>query len=275
LLMIIIRQSALTHHLSIVSFIVLLRRFRTIKTLKMKNDELITGTVTKGLIVCGILSSLLYVAMNIFIPMLYTGYRSASQTVSELSAIDAPTRTVWVGFGMLYTLLIVAFGWGVLRSHFYSRQLRETGWLIFAYGIIGLLWPLAPMHQREALAIGQGSFTDTMHIVLSIITVCLMMAAIVLGAISFGKAFRLYSITTIIIFVLFGILTFRDAPRLEANLSTPFIGVWERVSIGAYLVWLIVLAVLILRDEKTYGGQKVRHKGKPAAIRKPVRHQAN
>ena len=45
----------------------------------------------KGLLMCGILSSLLYVAMNIFVPMQFEGYSYTSQTVSELSAIGAPT----------------------------------------------------------------------------------------------------------------------------------------------------------------------------------------
>jgi hypothetical protein len=34
---------------------------------------------------CGILSSLLYVAMNVFVAMQWEGYSSASQAVSELS----------------------------------------------------------------------------------------------------------------------------------------------------------------------------------------------
>ncbi len=69
----------------------------------------------KALLVCGILSSLLYVAMNVFIPMQWEGYSSASQTVSELSAIGAPTRPLWVPLGTVYTLLVAAFGWGVWR----------------------------------------------------------------------------------------------------------------------------------------------------------------
>ena len=45
---------------------------------------------------CGILSSLLYVVMNVFVAMEWEGYSSASQTVSELSAIGAPRRSLWV-----------------------------------------------------------------------------------------------------------------------------------------------------------------------------------
>jgi hypothetical protein len=40
--------------------------------------------VRKVLPVCGVLSSLLYVAMNVIAAMLYEGYHSASQTVNRL-----------------------------------------------------------------------------------------------------------------------------------------------------------------------------------------------
>ncbi len=67
----------------------------------------------KVLLVCGILSSLLYVTMNVIAAMLYEGYNPASQTVSELSAIGAPTRPLWLYLGIPYSLLANAFGWGV------------------------------------------------------------------------------------------------------------------------------------------------------------------
>jgi hypothetical protein len=50
------------------------------------------STVRQLLLACGLLSSLLYVAMNVVVPMQWQGYSSAAQTVSELSAIGAPTR---------------------------------------------------------------------------------------------------------------------------------------------------------------------------------------
>ena len=89
---------------------------------------------------CGILSSLLYVVMNVFVAMEWEGYSSASQTVSELSAIGAPTRPLWVPLGFAYTLLVAAFGWGVLASARRNRPLRVAGGLLVAYGVIGLAW---------------------------------------------------------------------------------------------------------------------------------------
>jgi hypothetical protein len=52
--------------------------------------------VRKLLLVCGILSSLLYVATVVLAAMRWEGYSSTSQTVSELIAIDAPTRPLVV-----------------------------------------------------------------------------------------------------------------------------------------------------------------------------------
>ena len=201
----------------------------------------------KTLLICGILSSLLYVAMTVFIAMQWQGYSSASQTISELSAIDAPTRSLWVVPGAFYTVLIVAFGWGVWMSAGRSRAVRAVGGLILAYGSLGLLWPFAPMHLREVLAAGGGTASDTMHLVLAGVTVVLMLVAIGFGAAAFGRRFRLYSITSLVILFVFGALTFWDAPGISANLPTPWIGVWERINLGVFLLWIVVLATILFR----------------------------
>ncbi len=199
------------------------------------------------LLVCGITSSLLYVAMNVFIPMQWAGYSSASQTVSELSAIGAPTRPLWLLPGAVYTALVTAFGWGVWRSAGQAGPLRIAGGLILAYGALGLLWPFAPMHLRETLAAGGGTWSDTMHLVLASVTVLFMLLAIGFGAAAFGKRFRVYSIGSLVILFTFGVLTFWDAPGLAANLPTPWLGVWERINIGVFLLWVVVLAIMLLR----------------------------
>jgi hypothetical protein len=118
--------------------------------------------------------------------------------------------------------------------------------LLFTYGVIGVAWP--PMHLRETLAAGGGSLTDTMHIVFAMVTVLLMTLAIGFGAAAFGSRFRLYSITTVVTLIAFGALTSFSAPRISANLPTPWIGLWERINIGVFLLWVIVLATTVLRS---------------------------
>ena len=201
----------------------------------------------KALLVYGILSSLLYVAMTAFVALQWQGYSSAAQTVSELSAIGAPTRPLWVVLAIPYTLMVAAFGWGVWQSAGGNRSLRAVGALLMAQGAIGLAWP--PMHQREVLAAGGGTLTDTMHIVFTMVTVLLMLLAMGFGAGAFGKRFRRYSHLSMGLLVAFGALTGLDAPRIQADLPTPLVGVWERVNIGVFMLWVIVIAVRLLRAD--------------------------
>ncbi|MFL5742766.1 MAG: DUF998 domain-containing protein [Flavisolibacter sp.] len=205
--------------------------------------------INKDLLACGILSSVLYVMMNIVGPMLYGNYRPVSQTVSELSAIGAPTRALWVALAALYTVLFLAFAWGVQQAGKTNRRLRITGNLLLVYGIISLAWPFAPMHQREVLAAGGETISDSLHIALAMITVPLMLLAIGFGAGAFGKRFCIYSISSLVVLCFFGVLTGIDGPKISQNLPTPWIGIWERILIAVFLLWISVLANLLLRQE--------------------------
>src|SRR5436190_23631722 len=118
-----------------------------------------TVKMQKALLICGILSSLWYVAVNIYVPLQYDGYSVVSYTVSELSAINSPTRLLWDMLVLLYPLLFVAFGWGVLRASNRNRSLRVVGNLIIAYCISNFYWP--PMHMRG----NESTITDALHIV--------------------------------------------------------------------------------------------------------------
>jgi hypothetical protein len=122
--------------------------------------------------------------------------------------------------------------------------------------VIGLFWP--PMHQREVLAAGGGTLTDILHIVWTTITVPLMLFAIGYAAAQPVKHFRLYSILTISAMLLFGVLTGLASPRMETNLPTPLIGLWERICIGAYMLWVMVLAIILLRSNRQPG--KIKYK---------------
>ena len=201
----------------------------------------------KILLACGVVSSVLYVAITVFVAMQWEGYSSASQTISELSAIGAPTRSLWVLPAAVYTALVIAFGWGIWKSAGRSRALHIVGGLMLAYGALGLIWPFAPMHLREALAAGGSTVSDTLHIVLASVTVVLMLLAIGFGAVAFGRRFRLYSIASLAILAACGALTFLDAPRIAANLPTPWIGVWERINLAVFLLWVVVLAIRLWR----------------------------
>src|SRR5688572_24141529 len=109
----------------------------------------------KSLLICGILSMLWYVVINVIVPLQYPGYDIASQTVSELSAIDAPTRTFWFVLCIFYSLFLIAFGLGIWLSANGNRKLRFVAVVVLLDAVLGFFWP--PMHQREVIAAGGGT----------------------------------------------------------------------------------------------------------------------
>ena len=217
-------------------------------------------TIRDAWLICGVVSSLLYVAMNLVVPMGWSGYSSASQTVSELSAIGAPTRPVWVVLGLVYTLLVTGFGWGVRIAAGDNRRLRIAGVLIVIYGALGIAWTFAPMHLRPVLAAGGGTLGDTVHLALGGVTEVLYLLALGFAAAALGKAFRIYSIATVSVLLGFGALMFRDAPGVGTNQPTPLLGVWERINIGVFIAWVVVLAIALLKRGHTRASQAPLHR---------------
>ena len=140
----------------------------------------------KVLLLCGILSSLLYIGTDVIAAMQWEGYSYVSQAVSELQAVGAPTRPFIITFFSIYDVLLIAFGLG---------------------------------------------FGTTVN----------------------GRWFRRYSIGTILLLILFGALAGLDGPRLAAELPTPWLGIKERINIYGYLLWVLMLAVILLRSKRGQG----------------------
>jgi hypothetical protein len=201
-------------------------------------------TVRAVLLFCGILSSLLYVAGDVYRGVRYEGYSFASQTISELSAIGAPSPGLSMILSVGYDALLIAFGFGVMGSAGGRRALRIVGILFVAFGIAGLAWLFAPMHQRGA----EMTLTDVMHIALSFMSMIFFFAILGFGAGSRGARFRFYSIATIVTVFVFGLQTYIGGIRLAAGQATPWLGVHERIMLYAFLLWNTVLAIALLRD---------------------------
>ena len=201
----------------------------------------------KSLLICGIASSLWYAVINIIVPAQFAGYSVTTQTISELSAIDAPTRMIWIELCIFYTLLLIAFGLGVGSVAGYNKKLRVTAAIIVIDAVFTAFWP--PMHQREVIAAGGGTITDTLHYAWALIHLAFVLLMVGFGSVVMGKKFRIYSIATVVIFIIFGILTAQESSGIATGNPTPHIGIWERVNIGAYMLWIAVFAIAHLQAE--------------------------
>jgi hypothetical protein len=184
--------------------------------------------------------------VNLIVAAQWPAYDVSTQTISELSAIGAPTRTLWMVLCTPHSVLMLAFAYGVLMSARDNARLKFAAKCLIAYAALGLVWPFAPMHLRETLAAGGGTISDTMHLTLAAVTQVLYLLALGYAAFALSKGFRLYSLATFLALAGFGVLTFLEAPGVSANTPTPHIGIWERMNIGVFMLWVIVLAMELL-----------------------------
>ena len=206
--------------------------------------------VRKVLLALGIVGPLFYVATDIFAATRWEGYSYTDQTVSELFAIGAPTRPLVVPLMLAYGVLAIAFGLGVWESAGEKRALRVVAVGLIGKEVLGIVATLfAPIHLREALAAGAATSSDAWHGILTFGGALCYLLAMGFGATAFGKRFRLYSIATMLTLVVFGVLAGLEQPQLEANLPTPWMGLWERIDIFATMLWIAVLAILLLRAQ--------------------------
>jgi uncharacterized protein DUF998 len=196
----------------------------------------------------GILSSILYVVFDLTASALWTDYRYSAQAVSELSAIGAPTRPLWLVLAVVYPPLLFAFAWGVWRTTGGRRSLRVVAELLFAMAALNVVWSWFPMHLRGEPT----TLTDTMHVIFAGVQVVLTLTAIAIGAAGLGKVFRAYSIASIVVMLAAGTATFLYAPQMATDQPTPGIGLLERINVYGYLLWIAMLATTLRRQRSDH-----------------------
>ena len=204
--------------------------------------------IRKILLICGVLSSLLYISTDILAATRLEGYSYIDQAVSELTAIGAPTRSFVIPLYIVFDALTIAFGIGIWVSAGRKRALFTSGILLSAYGVVGLVGVLFfPMSPRGA----EGGINDIGHLIVIGVTILLILGYIGFGAAARGKGFRIYSIVTILATLVSGALAGMQGPRIAAGLPTPWFGVIERVTVYSTVLWVLVIAVVLLRDHSS------------------------
>jgi hypothetical membrane protein len=201
--------------------------------------------VRQLLLVCGILSSLLYAATDVLGGTRYEGYSFSSQAVSELMAVGAPSEALVDPLFIIYGVLVMAFGLGVFREG--SRRsgtLQGTGALLIGYAVLGLAGPTRFEMQQRSAGNPESAFA---HIALTGALVLFLLLVIGFGAFALGRRFNRYSFATLLTIVAFSMVAAPYGARLATGQPTPGFGILERISIYAFLAWVAVLAIALLR----------------------------
>ena len=209
--------------------------------------------VRKILVGCGIASSVLYIASDILISWWDPNYSYRDQSFSELLAPGSPTRPlVLVLLAIPYGVLVTAFGVGVWASASLRRAGRITGALLVGYAVIGAVTGVflsAP--TRETLQAGKETWRNILHLPGTAVSVLSILLAIGFGSTLLGRRFRYFSYATILAIVVFGVWAGTQIGQMGENQPTPWLGIVERGSVYAIMLWVAVLAIGLLRAQKS------------------------
>ena len=202
------------------------------------------------LLICGILAAPIFILTDIIAAtLIYPGYDYSAQQVSELSAIGAPSRDFWMIMGYPYNLLTLAFAGGIWLAAGRRTGLKVTAALIVLFAANSFLWGwIAPMHMRGT----RFTETDTRHIAFAVSAVVLMVGFITAGALALGRKFRIYSGITVAGMLTAGGIVSTQIAAIAANQPTPWMGLVERVSVYSPMIWMLVLAIVLLREGREH-----------------------
>ena len=67
-----------------------------------------------------------------------------------------------------------------------------------------------------------------------------------------GRGFRVFSNVTIVMTLVFGAMAGSYAPQIPVGAPTPWLGVIERLSVYAYLLWIAAFANMLLSGNREH-----------------------
>jgi hypothetical membrane protein len=216
-------------------------------------------TLTRALLTCGILSPVFYAVADVLAGLRWGDYSFRDQTISELGATGAPSQAFFSTLLVPTYLLLVAFGFGVWRAARGHGRLRLTSGLLVAFGVIALAaGPFVAMYPRGT----EQGWAGALHLIEGGVEMIILLAAMAFAGTALGRRFRAYTIITVTLMLAFGAWSAMDIPRVEAGLTTPWIGVKERLYWYAYQLWFIGLALVLIRQPAAESPGRGNHAGR-------------
>lgn len=200
----------------------------------------------------GVLGPLVYTAAVILGGLIRPGYSHISQPISELIARGAPNKALLNPVFAAYNLLALAFALGVithvrLRSPHAGRSagIHASAFLILG-GVVGLATLFFPQDPGGPPV----TLTGTIHIALAGVCSLASMASIFLLAIWFQRtgqqAAARYSYLSLVVVFLSGAMA-----AITTATGGVFFGLLERLTIFAYLQWMFILALRLVKDPRS------------------------
>jgi hypothetical membrane protein len=191
--------------------------------------------------VLGLVAVGLYVGAVILGGILDPGYSHVRNAISELTGSQAPNPEVLAPIFIGYNVVLAGFAYALMVAAGSERLVRIAFWL-FAVGAVSGTGQVSLFRMDSVGA--DATTAGTIHLVLAGVSSLLTLATAVL----YGFAFRrqatyrrlsTYSFVTALLLVL-------SAPAAVVSIGTDVMGLFERLTIGVFLAWVVVVSAFSL-----------------------------
>jgi hypothetical protein len=194
----------------------------------------------KVLLTSGLLAPLLYFGTDRLVGRLIPSYSFSAQSMSDVSAIGSPQRSLAVLLSVVACVFMTAFGVSLWLVSDQVLLLRAVSVLIIGNAIFGLIAILFFPTQYGV----RPNFVSAGVLIMFASVLCFILA-IVFGAIASKGWFRIFSLAIPATYILFAILRFATAKNFSTGEAVSLIGAQERTMSYTYLLWVFVFSIYL------------------------------
>ena len=199
----------------------------------------------------GVVGVVFYFMHVIFGGIFYEGYNPISQAISDLTAINSPSKSIASIFSFLYGVFNVTF---CIVLYFYlkgkiSKLITIGSCFFLVMSFISFIgYTLFPLSEAGYA----GTFQDKMHMLVTVFVVIFTIIAIILFCIGFLKTsnYKCLGIVSLITFVLLllGAMLINILPK-------EYFGIAERINVYSIVVYIGILSIWLYKNinKKTMG----------------------
>jgi hypothetical protein len=200
----------------------------------------------KALLFCGILASLSWTGTDVIASYRYEGYSWPVDAISGLSAVDSPVQSMSLAGTLIYDLMRIGFAAGVWFSAGGRRSMRITAAALLAFSLTDFAASFFPWHPEEPLTtpenLAHGAFAGALPMLWFFLSIGA-------GAHAGGKGFRTFSYATILAMLILGAMPLLGSFEIGVDQPPALFGASERINSYGYMLWMMVLAIVLLRNQ--------------------------
>jgi hypothetical membrane protein len=202
---------------------------------------MLTNKTKKYFILAGIVGPIGYFALLVTLGLLWSGYNPILQSMSEIGGVESPFKNIMNIFGFsLLGILIALFALGWQKTFPKNLIIKISSLLLLVAGFFMFLVGFFPCDAAciDVTTTGQlHSFTSTIPSIA--MPLAAMLSALYLAK-AWGKRWGYLS------FYL-GLLSMASGPIMFIPAAEAYVGLIQRVGIGLSLLWMLLMAIKILR----------------------------